>query len=386
MRNAAGVPLEGTLTARLEWAGPAGQQTRPLGLAAGAQATVNVTVPPLPAELREGRLVLTTDNGYGSQVTARLPNRSSLKLWMGLSLASYEAGEAGELGLTLRNQGTLVEEGQVTGSIEGVGVLPAASYSVLSGVQTSLRFPFTVPLDVRGGLHRGTVTLPPGTSLSFSVPVAPPRLVFVVEDRLYPTGQAIPVTIRNTESSGTPQVKLTFADLPALTAAPALEAGARTTLQISLPAYLPSGSYALDMSALDRVDAVWAARTAMLRSQVPQPRSPWRRITSCTHSDRRSGGCAGDEWRGGARGGQPALEITTPCGPATPGATYHFETWDGARWVERAWRHRNSVFETDLVDLAAYLPDPDGEYKVEIRQTQTSYAYLDYAALVSGGA
>ncbi|MCI0410671.1 MAG: hypothetical protein L0191_19285, partial [Acidobacteria bacterium] len=66
--------------------------------------------------------------------------------------------------------------------------------------------------------------------------------------------------------------------------------------------------------------------------------------------------------------------------------SYHVDTWDGASWVERAVRARGPNFETDQVDLSAYLPDVDGEYKVRLRQTGPSPAELDYTALNSAGA
>ena len=91
---------------------------------------MSVTVPPLPTGLRDGQVVLTADNGYGKTVTARLPIRSFLNWWVEPSLPSYGGGEVGEVVLTVRNQGTLLEEGQVTGGIEGIAMLPATSYSV----------------------------------------------------------------------------------------------------------------------------------------------------------------------------------------------------------------------------------------------------------------
>ena len=80
------------------------------------------------------------------------------------------------------------------------------------------------------------------------------------------------------------------------------------------------------------------------------------------------------------------LEIATPCAPASEGVTFHFDTWDGTDWVERASRGRGALFETDQVDLSAFWPDPDGEYKVRIRHDGVPPAALDFVALISGGA
>jgi hypothetical protein len=51
-----------------------------------------------------------------------------------------------------------------------------------------------------------------------------------------------------------------------------------------------------------------------------------------------------------------------------PGNTYYIDTWDGASWVERgSYSYPGSDF-TQTFDLSAYLPDPDGQYKVRVRQ------------------
>jgi hypothetical protein len=68
------------------------------------------------------------------------------------------------------------------------------------------------------------------------------------------------------------------------------------------------------------------------------------------------------------------------------GGSYHIETWDGGSWQERVVRGRTPILETDLVDLAPFLPDADGEYKLRIRHSGPGPATLDYVALLSGGA
>ncbi len=78
--------------------------------------------------------------------------------------------------------------------------------------------------------------------------------------------------------------------------------------------------------------------------------------------------------------------------------TYYVDTWDGSSWVERfakTWPQGNPTSPnttpdtTNDVDLSAYLPDSDGEYKARVRNTVTasnpsyppSWAYLDYVKL-----
>ena len=212
-----------------------------------------------------------------------------------------------------------------------------------------------------------------------------PRFEFVVEDRLYPTGQAIPVTIRNTKSSGTPQVKLTFADLPALTAAPALEAGARRRCRYPFR----------------RTFRAAAMRSTCLR---------WTGWTPC---GRRGRPCSGRRCRSHARRGdgsravrtriddQAAAQVTNGevalAGANLPRDHDALRSCDpgcdlplrdmGRRAMGRA---RLAASQLGLRDRpggpGGVSPGSRRGVQGQIRQTQTSYAYLDYAALVSGGA
>ncbi len=84
------------------------------------------------------------------------------------------------------------------------------------------------------------------------------------------------------------------------------------------------------------------------------------------------------------------------------GNTYYVDTWTGSSWVERfakSWpmvtsSPNTTPDTTNNVDLSAYLPDSNGEYKVRVRNTvmanslpgyPTSWAYLDYVKLTVDG-
>lgn len=61
--------------------------------------------------------------------------------------------------------------------------------------------------------------------------------------------------------------------------------------------------------------------------------------------------------------------------------SYHISTWDGANWVERGELHYDLHYSNQTLPLREYLPDPDGEYKVRIRQTGLEAAHVDRVAL-----
>lgn len=72
-----------------------------------------------------------------------------------------------------------------------------------------------------------------------------------------------------------------------------------------------------------------------------------------------------------------------------PNNTYHIDTWDGASWTERGSYSYPGADFTQTFDLSAYLPDPDGQYKVRVRQVGiegSSYcespAAIDFIGLV----
>ena len=70
-----------------------------------------------------------------------------------------------------------------------------------------------------------------------------------------------------------------------------------------------------------------------------------------------------------------------------PPGTYYIYTWDGSSWVERgSWTIGVSGDQLHDFDLSAFLPDPDGDYKVRIFQ---SYAWdeagIDYVGLTRDG-
>ncbi len=64
--------------------------------------------------------------------------------------------------------------------------------------------------------------------------------------------------------------------------------------------------------------------------------------------------------------------------------SYHVSTWDGSQWVERTERHFGRNYSEQEVDLSQYLPDPDGEYKVRVRQTGKQAAQVDRILLRTG--
>lgn len=64
--------------------------------------------------------------------------------------------------------------------------------------------------------------------------------------------------------------------------------------------------------------------------------------------------------------------------------SYHISTWDGSAWVERGVLHYNRFYQEKTVDLGAYLPDADGDFKVRIRQTGLQAAHVESIALLQG--
>ncbi|MCU7865516.1 MAG: hypothetical protein KZQ92_16240, partial [Candidatus Thiodiazotropha sp. (ex Lucinoma borealis)] len=67
------------------------------------------------------------------------------------------------------------------------------------------------------------------------------------------------------------------------------------------------------------------------------------------------------------------------------GESYHISTWDGSAWIERGVLHYGLRYRKQKLSLRKYLPDPDGEYKVRIRQVGMEAAHVDYVALEAGG-
>ncbi|MCB1033077.1 MAG: hypothetical protein KDD47_04500, partial [Acidobacteria bacterium] len=68
-----------------------------------------------------------------------------------------------------------------------------------------------------------------------------------------------------------------------------------------------------------------------------------------------------------------------------PPASYHISTWDGSAWQERKVLHHGLFFSEQQVDLSDFLPDPDGELKVRIRQTGLEAAHVEQVSLLSSG-
>ncbi|MDI6753649.1 MAG: hypothetical protein QME78_04555 [Thermodesulfobacteriota bacterium] len=65
--------------------------------------------------------------------------------------------------------------------------------------------------------------------------------------------------------------------------------------------------------------------------------------------------------------------------------SYHFYTWDEVSWVERGLLHYGSNMEAKVIDLSAYLPDAQGEYKVRIKHVGEGSARIDYISLMVDG-
>ena len=64
--------------------------------------------------------------------------------------------------------------------------------------------------------------------------------------------------------------------------------------------------------------------------------------------------------------------------------SFHVSTWDGSQWVERGVLHYSSRYADRQLDLAPYLPDAAGEYKVRIRQAGRDGANVDRVRLLAG--
>ncbi len=390
LANTQPVPLTGGSVHALlaSEAGTLFDETQPMVLAESPQgkASVTFTLPPLGPDVASGSLTLTADNGFGKRIQASAVMKSALFVAAPFDGREYSAGESGEIAVTLENTGTIVEEGIAGGSIDGVGSLTSSPYTLLPGQSAVVRLGFTVPADVIGGMHQAEIVASHAFGTRTSVAIKKPIFTMVVEDRLYQIGEEIPVTLRNAGGSrATPLITLSFPPAPPKTASLSLDPGAEGTVALMVPRQIAAGVY-LAVEARDEVSDVRffearpvrvAGTAALLQVQTDQPvyvaGATIQASAQVTNS-----GVALD-------GGLLHLEIATPCVPPLAGRTYHFETWDGTRWVERAARERAAFFQTDQVDLGPYLPDPDGEYKVRIRQAAVSPAFLDYVTLVSSG-
>jgi hypothetical protein len=370
------------------------EEVASLPLAPEGQGTASLTLPPIPLDLGSGFFEMVFETGVESDpigASIRSPLRRHLTSWVRIAPPVVAAGDSGEVQLWIRNAGTVLEDAELSGEIEGIGPLAPILSSVPPGAQAKLSFPFSVGASVRGGLHRGILYLPNASpvTMEFSVSVLPPKLELSVEDRTYAVGELVPVTVRNTGGSRTEaSVVLQLQEIAKKEEDVVLEAGEQTTLSLGpIPTHLPSGTYTLTGGAEDVVQVVRASLRRFLRvagtsaalsvatdRQRYAPMEDLEAFAQVTNT--------GTSLERGAL----HLEIVAPCLAAGGDeGSYHIATWDGVVWVERAVRHRRPVYETDLVDLAAFLPDVDGEYKVRIEQDGPYTAYLDYAALLSAG-
>ena len=63
--------------------------------------------------------------------------------------------------------------------------------------------------------------------------------------------------------------------------------------------------------------------------------------------------------------------------------SYHVSTWDGSNWIERGELHYRRFLREKTLDLSKFLPDPDGEFKVRIRQVGKEAAHVESVSLLS---
>jgi hypothetical protein len=363
------------------------EETQPLvlGAAPGGRGAVTFALPQAHAG---ADLVLEASNGFGQALSSTLRIVDRLVVSAQANASAYATNEAGEIVVTLTNTGNTVHEGVSEGGAPGLFELEPQSFSIPPGSQAVLRHAFTVPAHARSGLHRGSLQVGGLLTASFFVTVRPPELGFSVEDRLYTAGETIPVVLRNAGGSiGTPEIEARLGEFPPVRASASLAVGEETTLEVPIPAHLPSGVHPLLLSARDDVHFAGASRAASVRVAGTAAT-----LSVATDADVYLVGSTIAVDAQVTNAGLPLvsaglhLEIATPCAPALEGVTFHFDTWAGSDWIERAARGRGQHHETDQVDLSAYWPDPDGEYKVRIRHDGVPPAAIDYVALVSGGA
>src|SRR5207247_10398330 len=138
---------------------------------------------PLPPDVAAGTLTLTADNGFGKRIQSSAAMRSALLVSAPFDGREHSAGESGEIAVTLENTGTIVEEGVADGSIDGVGGLTPAPYTLLPGESAVVRLGFTVPADVIGGMHQAEIVAAHAFGPVTSVRIKKPIFTMVVEDR-----------------------------------------------------------------------------------------------------------------------------------------------------------------------------------------------------------
>ncbi len=402
IENTQPVPLSGGTVRAVLAPSPSGvpllDETRPLvlGEAPNGQGTVTFQIPPLPPGVAQGSLALIADTGLGRQISTNIAVRHGLVVSARSAALDYAAGDSGEVLVSLRNDGTILEGGSLTGTIDGMGALPEAPYALAPRTSTTLHLPFTVPPDVRSGRHGVVVGLPNGPPVATTeVLVRIPALLFSVPAQTFTAGQPVAITLRNV--SGTfaqPVVTLSLVNGSAQTE-PGTEVtsnvevapGTETTIDLPLPVSLPRGVYQIVGSAADALNG-----GAALLNEIVQVSGTFATLSVSTDKGLYVFGDSMQLQATGANGAIPLegallhVEVGRQCvSQAPPGESFHVATWDGSRWVERAVRHFPSDYETQLVDLAPYLPDPDNEYKVLITHRGDVSAQLDQLAVLSAG-
>jgi uncharacterized repeat protein (TIGR01451 family) len=120
-------------------------------------------------------------------------------------------------------------------------------------------------------------------------------------------------------------------------------------------------------------EAQWSLNGDRFSSRV-------RFFTDCSVREKKSGGIVVFDTT------TNSSEIVASFDPeASCGESYHISTWDGSEWIERGVLHYGLRYRKQKLSLRKYLPDPDGEYKVRIRQVGMEAAHVDYVALEAGG-
>jgi methionine-rich copper-binding protein CopC len=269
LENTQPVPLaSGSVRAVLAYgAQVVADQTQALMVAERGQASVTFTLPALPPNWTNGTLRLSADNGFGRGPRLLLAAFTALLPSVSFSTPEFSARDGGEVVLKLRNAGTILEEREVSGSIDGIGSLSPLAFAIAPGQETTLRFPFDVPSDVVGGLHQGSFQITNGAPVHFSLPVKKPKLELSVEDRTYNVGEALSVTVRNVGGSrASPRVQVDFGELVSAEETFTLEPGAEASVTLPpLPSQLRSGSYVLRALASDGVNGAFVGLSRTLR-------------------------------------------------------------------------------------------------------------------------
>ncbi len=352
----------------------------------GASQTFSFDIPPLPDDAPQAFLRLTAENGFGRTVESRSFIRREFRAGVVSAPNLLSAGDTGAFVLRLQNTGTTLEEGSVSATLEDIGGFGAQAYSLLPGQTLDLTLSFGVPADARGGRRAGQLSITGHAPLVIAAELRRPTLEFSPASLSLGAGQTAVIRLANRGGTrARAQVEIEPQDLPRVAAIVELDPGAEERFTVPIPAQHPT------QTALWRVSAADLRTSASGGAQLPVTIAGTQ-ATLEVRTDRAfyAPGAALEAGAGvhnGPRalvGGLLHLEIRSVCFEVE--SSYHFDTWDGSDWVERGVRHLGGAFETGQIDLSAFLPDPEGEHKVRIRQLNAYPAEINWLALASGGA